>query len=525
MQGSDGEEVSDRRPLWIEKNAWLVSMKHTAKTTSKTEQSQKKRGRPRKSERKGGTDTTVVGTVLPNGPIETGEMKEKQASEIEQRRTRRGRPRKSEKQGELDKTFDRNKFPSRPTEANEMVEKPTSNVEQTQKRRGRPRKSERRGESDTPFDRNELPYGPTEANEVIEKQTSNVEPTQKRKERPRELKAQREPEDASVGDTLPNKTIVIKETDHEQNQRERGKYNLRNRDDIMAKWRERIGFNQDHDAEEENSESEPSSDESVGSETVSDDSDQEEEIRKKAVQSKRILTQTSGEVRDGNCRQAASKELEDMDTTENTNIPRKKHIENNASTEKNYTTENEDAANELVSCKKCPEEFCSQEELKLHALVHKNDGGKKRTCEICGLKCTEGRAFLQHVLSHDASAYKCQLCDRVFKVRNGYVDHLRHFHKLFKGKKWERVDPGVPRRNPAALYPEANGDSSHPVLPKDLLGKQMLSTRIPQNFKCKFCDKRFVSEISQLNHEKTIHLNTGTYKCEFCPKRSCLKAD
>ncbi|XP_041470218.1 histone-lysine N-methyltransferase PRDM9-like [Lytechinus variegatus] len=211
-------------------------------------------------------------------------------------------------------------------------------------------------------------------------------------------------------------------------------------------------------------------------------------------------------------------------------------------------------------CTICGKKFPTEGRLEAHSMFH--EFSEEHTCIICGEKQRNSRALTKHMAKHETVVHKCRKCDKSYKCRNSLLRHNREAHILgrkqekgslkdeqtqreynkdadtiWKKKKYRKTpksepNPGLPAEVPGET--KVTNDSNPgtkaaprkrvakakptPEEPKDMLGKTVTYYNRPRPFKCRHCPRRYRSKTAVLEHEREVHENKGTYKCNLCPR-------
>ncbi|XP_050420955.1 zinc finger protein 431-like [Adelges cooleyi] len=134
-----------------------------------------------------------------------------------------------------------------------------------------------------------------------------------------------------------------------------------------------------------------------------------------------------------------------------------------------------------TQCLRCTLTFTNGKNLRYHILMSHNL--KKLDCLHCFRRCSNVLEFESHVKLHYPERYfPCDLCMFSFDSLQNLVHHIKA-HNVPSIKGW------------AQAYGLTNNT---------------------YEFKCYYCDKTFMSEMSKLYHERTHYMS---YMCEMCGKQ------
>ncbi|KAL0853005.1 hypothetical protein ABMA27_012786 [Loxostege sticticalis] len=147
-------------------------------------------------------------------------------------------------------------------------------------------------------------------------------------------------------------------------------------------------------------------------------------------------------------------------------------------------------------CVKCQKKFTSQYALRLH------DDKEHRSWKCP--KCTEvlGSRYLRKrhmALAHDVgnNLYKCDECDKIFVLRNRFLEHKARVH--LKEKTVECPICGFKLFN------------------KEMLKRHMVRHDDARPFECDICKRTFQRKKTLVFHRR-IHTNDKRYVCKSCGK-------
>lgn len=152
-------------------------------------------------------------------------------------------------------------------------------------------------------------------------------------------------------------------------------------------------------------------------------------------------------------------------------------------------------------------------------LARKGNEGRKwkvpHTCCICQkvLKCRAGLRSHLNVFHVKTKKWYCDLCPKVYFLKNAIAEHMRGVHSK------EKFPSAIRTRNVRRGRPKNPDD---PVCAMALKGNEGLRSSEPHT--CCFCQKVMRSREILRNHLNIIHLQMNKWYCDHCPKFYFMKS-
>eukprot|EP00057_Strongylocentrotus_purpuratus_P003716 XP_003727210.1 PREDICTED: histone-lysine N-methyltransferase PRDM9 [Strongylocentrotus purpuratus] len=230
----------------------------------------------------------------------------------------------------------------------------------------------------------------------------------------------------------------------------------------------------------------------------------------------------------------------------------------NAENEDPEVTSTANTVDERFICTICGKNFPTSRRLAAHESTHSVSADQ--TCPMCGETHTSSRSLAKHMRTHKPKPFECQSCGSSFASQNHLTRHKKLSHtfnhscrvcgiqfiKKRECNKHEKTHPEwtafKPLRKKARKTrrrtkkvqnedkeeeevqeeeeeepePEEEIEENNPNLPKDMLGKRINYYDKPRPYKCRFCQKRYLSRNKKLAHEAEAHTKECQFKNKHC---------
>lgn len=154
----------------------------------------------------------------------------------------------------------------------------------------------------------------------------------------------------------------------------------------------------------------------------------------------------------------------------------------------------------IYVCNICKLVFKTSAELKAHQEITLNS---LRLCKRCGLLY-----HINNLYEHKIDCFKkllCIVCKRLFKTEQKLTQHKEKCHPKLMNND---------RSSSAEII------STHPILNDDKENTNEMNNFAIKKFKCKLCNKKYMSATTLYSHIKLEHEKQSNYQCKIC--RKCL---
>nr|XP_019539420.2 zinc finger protein 729-like [Aedes albopictus] len=153
------------------------------------------------------------------------------------------------------------------------------------------------------------------------------------------------------------------------------------------------------------------------------------------------------------------------------------------------------------NCDECPLKFEDFISIRRHRI----DVHGKEYIACCGNQYTSRRLLFQHVQGTlNPEAFKCELCNKTYKLNVGYVNHKQRCHP--------NDDPFRCDQCPKRFTTQAALDRHIAIHAR--FQKEKPSERP----KCEICGKSFYRALGLKEHMDAVHEKKAVYVCEICTK-------
>ena len=159
--------------------------------------------------------------------------------------------------------------------------------------------------------------------------------------------------------------------------------------------------------------------------------------------------------------------------------------------------------NKMMTCEYCNKIYETNNELKVHVmLVHEYsllEIKKDHKCDICSETFSATKYLNWHLKNTHGQLYKCEICKKEFKWKEGKLKHIRYVHEGIKDSTCDICGKvfGQPSTLKQHIQTVHEGLKPH---------------------KCGTCGKAF-SQSGDLNrHISAVHGGEKNHKCEKCEK-------
>ena len=194
-------------------------------------------------------------------------------------------------------------------------------------------------------------------------------------------------------------------------------------------------------------------------------------------------------------------------------------------------------------CSKCNRSFTQKGHLTSHLRLHYT-GELPFKCNKCSMNFSSNMMLARHVTTdhedtNEIGKFKCNLCDRSFKVKSELIAHKRE-HKNYpyscetcgRGFKWldslngHRIlhERGLGMRPGLSSQGYACETCGKSFIRPDLLGRHRLTHSGEKPFKCPVCLKAFRQSGHVTEHLRR-HSTERPFKCDICDKAFYRRKD
>ena len=187
--------------------------------------------------------------------------------------------------------------------------------------------------------------------------------------------------------------------------------------------------------------------------------------------------------------------------------------------------------NKSISCEKCPSTFSAMTHYTKHQKnVHCRDQESYK-CEECDKEFKNRDSFRNHVMCvHDKlKKFKCSQCDKAFSIEQYLTKHIFRIHQstteiihecnLCEKKFFSKDTMGIHKR---VVHEEKY--SCCKICNKKFASTSTLKLHInsvhlgERKHKCELCSTTFTAKSSLLGHKRRVHEKETNFKCDICGK-------
>ncbi|XP_044739298.1 zinc finger protein OZF-like [Chrysoperla carnea] len=127
-------------------------------------------------------------------------------------------------------------------------------------------------------------------------------------------------------------------------------------------------------------------------------------------------------------------------------------------------------------------------------------------CNICNKKFKTNLYLRRHkAKNHFSPKYTCKNCSKIFKHKDVLDRHISKQHSALIKEARQKICETCGK--------ECTNLKRH---------MQAVHLNI-KNFKCDYCDAKFLDNCKKISHEKIMHFNYKRFKCEYCAKSFAYK--
>nr|XP_019533186.2 transcription factor grauzone-like [Aedes albopictus] len=151
-------------------------------------------------------------------------------------------------------------------------------------------------------------------------------------------------------------------------------------------------------------------------------------------------------------------------------------------------------------CEECSVKFENFISIRRHMI----DVHDKPYIMCCGVRYTARGVLFQHVQAVlNPEAFRCELCDKTFKLNISYITHKQRYHRNNEPLKCDQCPKQFSTEN---------------KLNRHIVNHQKEKARKEEKHICEVCSRCFNRKASLKNHMVYMHEKNTVYVCEICSK-------